>query len=815
MANTSILQAFERMWQHVATHLATKADKTHTHNYAGSASAGGSATSAIKLDTATAGSATKPVYFTDGKPSACTYTLGTDVPSNAVFTDTNTHYTSKNVVGASSTATANASASNGSVFLNHLEESSVKSSHKIIGGGATTVTSDANGVITISSTDNNTDTKVTSVGNHYAPSADSSATLSVDASSTTAATWNSTSLVTGVNLERDAKGHVTNVTVDSIKMPANPNSDTHYTTGLKVGASATATANAAATNGNVHLNVLDNTTVRDSHKIVGSGATTVTSDANGVITISSTDNNTNTAHSHSAGVGLVGSGNAGTSGTYNYKAKLRSETALTVDSSAATTTSGRVYPVAIDKTGYLAVNVPWTDTNTVYTHPSYTSKSSGLYKITVDGSGHVSAATAVAKSDITALGIPAQDTVYTLPAATSSALGGVKVGSNISVSSGTISLTKANVTSALGYTPPTSDTNTTYSAGTGISLSGTTFSNSGVRSITTGTTNGTISVNTNGTSANVAVKGLGSAAYTNTTAYDPAGAAADAYESAKTYALTQIETAIEGDIRALDEETLASAKSYTNTKVASYLPLSGGTITGTTYFNASPFTKANLFYNSYDTSSGGAVCLIGTVSGNIQIGSNTSGQSSSNKNVVIAPSHVLRPASNASQTLGTSSYYWGAAYVNKLYIKDPGTTTNSTTTSDTYPMLKWKADGGAVCRYKASSSSRRYKTDIIEGFTDEKLNPENLYNVKLYQYKYKDDHLEKDDQRVGMDLYGFIVEDLVEHYPSAVDLNSKGEPDDWNKTFLIPAMLKLIQNQKLEIDELREDINALNKALNK
>lgn len=45
------------------------------------------------------------------------------------------------------------------------------------------------------------------------------------------------------------------------------------------------------------------------------------------------------------------------------------------------------------------------------------------------------------------------DTLYTLPDATSSILGGVKIGSNISVSSGTISLTKANVTAALGYTP--------------------------------------------------------------------------------------------------------------------------------------------------------------------------------------------------------------------------------------------------------------------------------------------------------------------------------------------------------------------------
>lgn len=39
----------------------------------------------------------------------------------------------------------------------------------------------------------------------------------------------------------------------------------------------------------------------------------------------------------------------------------------------------------------------------------------GLYKITTNAHGHVTAATAVQKSDITSLGIPAQDTVYTHP----------------------------------------------------------------------------------------------------------------------------------------------------------------------------------------------------------------------------------------------------------------------------------------------------------------------------------------------------------------------------------------------------------------
>ena len=47
-----------------------------------------------------------------------------------------------------------------------------------------------------------------------------------------------------------------------------------------------------------------------------------------------------------------------------------------------------------------------------YTHPTYTAKTNGLYKITVDGKGHVSSTTNVSKSDITALGIPSQDTTY-------------------------------------------------------------------------------------------------------------------------------------------------------------------------------------------------------------------------------------------------------------------------------------------------------------------------------------------------------------------------------------------------------------------
>lgn len=62
------------------------------------------------------------------------------------------------------------------------------------------------------------------------------------------------------------------------------------------------------------------------------------------------------------------------------------------------------------------IKIDGTEVN-VYTHETFTEKASGLYKVAVNAEGHVSAATPVAKADITALGIPAQDTTYTVATA--------------------------------------------------------------------------------------------------------------------------------------------------------------------------------------------------------------------------------------------------------------------------------------------------------------------------------------------------------------------------------------------------------------
>lgn len=80
--------------------------------------------------------------------------------------------------------------------------------------------------------------------------------------------------------------------------------------------------------------------------------------------------------------------------------------------------------------------------------------------VTITQNGATKGSFTLNQSGNATIALTDNNTVYSLPAATSSTLGGVKVGSNITNSSGTISLTKANVTSALGYTPPTSDTNT-------------------------------------------------------------------------------------------------------------------------------------------------------------------------------------------------------------------------------------------------------------------------------------------------------------------------------------------------------------------
>lgn len=135
-----------------------------------------------------------------------------------------------------------------------------------------------------------------------------------------------------------------------------------------------------------------------------------------------------------------------------------------------------------------------------------------------------------------------------------------------------------------------------------------------------------------------------------------------------------------------------------------------------------------------------------------------------------------------------------------MYIQAPDVWNRTTSSGANVRVTK------AGTLYHYSSSSMRYKTDITTKLSNE-LDPERLYDLKVWQYKYREGYLNKNDQRYGQDIIGFIAEDVKQKYPIAANYDEDGQIENWNVEMIVPAMLKLIQDQKKEIDELKERLN--------
>lgn len=148
-----------------------------------------------------------------------------------------------------------------------------------------------------------------------------------------------------------------------------------------------------------------------------------------------------------------------------------------------------------------------------------------------------------------------------------------------------------------------------------------------------------------------------------------------------------------------------------------------------------------------------------------------------------------------------SGYYSSGdnIYANRLYVQGAGNISGD-------PNARLAASSPYQLGY-ASGSSRTFKHDIRPVENDE-LNPERLYNVEVVQFKYNDDYLNKNDQRYGIDCIGFIAEQVNEVYPIAADCET-GSPQNWEMRYIIPPMLALIQQQKKEIDKLKEQVGRL------
>ena len=153
----------------------------------------------------------------------------------------------------------------------------------------------------------------------------------------------------------------------------------------------------------------------------------------------------------------------------------------------------------------------------------------------------------------------------------------------------------------------------------------------------------------------------------------------------------------------------------------------------------------------------------------------------------------INAGSNVNATSGTVNAY----QLNQSYL--------TTISEDANVRI---TNSGNIRRI-SSGSSRRWKHDITDEL-DEDLNPDKLYDLDVVQFKFNTDYLEdRYDHRYNTDLIGFIAEDVSEVYPVACDYDELNMPSGWNSRYMIPAMLKLIQEQHAEIEALKQRVSAL------
>ena len=191
----------------------------------------------------------------------------------------------------------------------------------------------------------------------------------------------------------------------------------------------------------------------------------------------------------------------------------------------------------------------------------------------------------------------------------------------------------------------------------------------------------------------------------------------------------------------------------------------------------------------------------------LRIGNADSGHMDVDENEIIAKASptTLAPI----HIIGSTVSFW-CGDTKALYIYEDGTSKcvrSEITYSRTYagsPNM-FITQNGVFGR--GTSSSMRYKIDI-EDVHDADLNPYKILDIPVRQYKYNADNIpinKKSD-----DIYvGLIAEEVAEAYPVAAEYNEDGQVEMWNIKVMVPAMLKIIQDQQKEINELKAKVEEL------
>ena len=217
---------------------------------------------------------------------------------------------------------------------------------------------------------------------------------------------------------------------------------------------------------------------------------------------------------------------------------------------------------------------------------------------------------------------------------------------------------------------------------------------------------------------------------------------------------------------------------------------------GTNSYPSGRHVLANNTSVSFLNSSGTRVRGIGLGNtDNILIGGDTA--TAGMYGYITAQNNIAFYAGTSHDQCFASIYDSGKRYFQSKPIYD------RTTSSGTAVRVN---SNGTLYRY--SSSSMRYKEEITCQLNEE-LNPERLYDLNVWQYKYQEGHLDKGDQRYGKTHIGLIAEDVKQHYPIAANYNEDGDVEDWSERYLIPPMLKLIQMQHEEIEAIKAELKEI------
>ena len=224
-------------------------------------------------------------------------------------------------------------------------------------------------------------------------------------------------------------------------------------------------------------------------------------------------------------------------------------------------------------------------------------------------------------------------------------------------------------------------------------------------------------------------------------------------------------------------------------------------LTGTSYYLNTKGTKAGidgLVVNAIgiESSRTGGVTTHWypyTAGGNFDLGTYTFRWNDIRLSGNIMVGHNGNQDDDTGTTVKTKLLGTGAIYANTL-----GTATTSNFITQSSGFLRVN-----------TSSSRRYKTDIVDIESVGGLDPSNLLNIPVRAFKYNAEHLSESDQRFGVMMPGFIAEEVELAYPVAVDYNDDGTPERWNTNMIVPGMLALIQKQSLQIDSLKQRLDAL------